>query len=69
MYVAQAIPKIDTAGAEKSPFRTETRYNRQSPHSSSFMQTPHNLKSDGFGRLLRIRRNINETVIFMEELS
>ncbi len=24
MYVAQAIPQIDTAGAEKSPFRTET---------------------------------------------
>src|SRR5512137_1079607 len=26
MYVAQAIPKIDTARAEKSPFRTETKY-------------------------------------------
>jgi len=24
MYVAQAIQQIDTAGAEKSPFRTET---------------------------------------------
>ena len=24
MYAAQAIPQIDTAGAEKSPFRTET---------------------------------------------
>ncbi len=26
MYVAQAIPQIDKAGAEKSPFRTETDY-------------------------------------------
>ncbi|MEN6622894.1 MAG: hypothetical protein ABFD50_15260 [Smithella sp.] len=24
MYVAQAMPQIDTAGAGKSPFRTET---------------------------------------------
>jgi hypothetical protein len=31
MSVAQAIPQIDTAGAEKSPFRTETKYNKWLP--------------------------------------
>ncbi len=31
MYVAQAIPQIDTAGAEKSPFRTETNSLLENP--------------------------------------